>query len=259
MFRILEAKKPLYAPMLCTFGGGSSRGFNPGGAGGVAGGLADIFGASTTSFLYEWNNNFTTPDDKPDTSGWSSVPGGYGHFLSFFAPTNITPEDWNTTFNNRPAYLGSGSGQGSVTGGASLFTQVSVTSSSTSYQIGNSIIYDHANAGQGIWFEQNDGRTATFSGIPGAGIANATGFVAGFYEAAGGYHKCLLLKITGNSVARYFAPHHNVVASTSNGNYNIYHFLPLKTSTGIDFGSDPTNGTLFPGTTLPTSHFEWYG
>ena len=31
----MPKKQPLYAPMLATFGGGSARGFNPGGGGGL--------------------------------------------------------------------------------------------------------------------------------------------------------------------------------------------------------------------------------
>jgi hypothetical protein len=51
----MPKKQPLYAPMLSTFGGGSARGFNPGGGGG-AGALYTNFSSFTFQGLQNNNN-----------------------------------------------------------------------------------------------------------------------------------------------------------------------------------------------------------
>ena len=67
----MPKKQPLYAPMLSTFGGGSARGFNPGGGGGGFGDttyIARVTGVANEQDYFPSNTGFMT-------SNWSHSGG----------------------------------------------------------------------------------------------------------------------------------------------------------------------------------------
>jgi hypothetical protein len=86
---ILPKKQILYAPMLSTFGGGSLRGFNPGG-GGASGG-------DNENYDFDINNStgwtteaptMITVTEPTDRTWIGSTVGGYGSSESVFLTTN---------------------------------------------------------------------------------------------------------------------------------------------------------------------------
>lgn len=253
MDTLIGLKKPLYAPMLSTFGGGSIRGFKGSGGGGGAPVMQDIFGTAQY-YTYGWDNTWTTSHTHPDN--WGDIAGSQGHFLSYFQPTALTPSAWNTAYSNGVAQMGTGTNATALRGGATKSFNNVYVSFSSGYNANDSLYFypgsGTSGAGDGIWFEQNDSRTAEFT-LNSGGLDNATGFLMGNYDNDGGYHKCLVIQITANSVSRLFAPHHSI--QYYSGSYNIYHYLPLNSSFTSFADSRLTSYT---GHTLQSSYFEYH-
>lgn len=105
-------KKPLYAPMLASFGGGSSRGYGRGGRFGGVSGISGLAGTAspftsanirTTGVGWEPPNSYRT---AALTLGWEQSLGGSGYDFNFV---------WSDTQSalNNPVYTGTISGDGS--------------------------------------------------------------------------------------------------------------------------------------------------
>jgi len=92
---ILPKKQLLYAPMLATFGGGSVRGFNPGGGGG---------GDDTENYNFNIDNStgWTTEDptliNSPSSDGGTWIGGTVGGYEADEALYLVTNE-----YNNSPS------------------------------------------------------------------------------------------------------------------------------------------------------------
>lgn len=109
----MPKKQPLYAPMLSTFGGGSARGFNPGGGGGANFSTQSIFDGNYSSFtkltgsiayrgmMFVYEDYFTTGSDhlmvfEGQASAWFSS----GVYYERTAGTTLTQQNTMTTVGN---------------------------------------------------------------------------------------------------------------------------------------------------------------
>jgi hypothetical protein len=71
----MPKKQPLYAPMLATFGGGSARGFNPGGGGIDL--LPDIFNGNAFTFYNGDTQGHEGPSESTMTAYYNSNDGSW--------------------------------------------------------------------------------------------------------------------------------------------------------------------------------------
>jgi len=158
---IMPKKQPLYAPMLSSFGGGSIRGFNPGGGGG---GLEfDKYGelpASPTTFSKIWSvgtgydNLHTNNNDANQNSGaicFSDDPALFDVHGAIIVPNTVSApkylrpkenKQWSTmTSNNDAEMVAFGQTADSTSGQLSM--GVTYYSDTTShYCFGSRVSYD---------------------------------------------------------------------------------------------------------------------
>jgi hypothetical protein len=116
----MPKKQPLYAPMLSTFGGGSARGFNPGGGGGgMSFTSKSIFDGNYSSYIklsgatayrgmmFVYEDYFDTGDDhlmvfKEQASTWFNS----GEYRRRTAGTTLALQSTPTTFTGSNANIG---------------------------------------------------------------------------------------------------------------------------------------------------------
>ena len=191
--------------------------------------LEAIFG-SATSFTYMANNRWTHNNNV--LTGWGHIMQNRNHFISYI---NLTTSSETEYINTQESTNGNG------------ITGISATQHSH-YTVSEAIVYSSTN--QGIWmtsYTNTSVVTATMSGGWGTNrgiqIRNWTN----------GYHKCVLVKVTANSITRYFAPKNITKASSTQGGYVFY---PLNDT----FTSFTDSRLTSLGTTdneLPDSYFEY--
>ena len=88
----MPKKQPLYAPMLSTFGGGSARGFNPGGSGGV-----DVFTFSSINFSGAASGS-DSGNNAPSVLGHAFAPNGSYIYAPEFQGDRLSYKACTTPF-----------------------------------------------------------------------------------------------------------------------------------------------------------------
>ena len=114
----MTPKKPqiLYSPMLASFGGGSARGFNPGGG--------DLYAFSSFTFT----NAGQTGRTGPSLAQCQSAYSGEAFLSGFFTMTTTGYQKWTVprtgdyTFIVKGAESGASTNQGSVTGKGAILS-----------------------------------------------------------------------------------------------------------------------------------------
>ena len=192
--------------------------------------LAGIFG-DATSFTYMANNRWTHGSGA--VTGWGNIEENRNHFISYI---NLTTSSETGYINTQESTNGNG------------ITGISATQSSASYTVSEAIVYSSTN--QGIWMSGNTNTsvvTATMSG----GWGTNRGIQVRSWT--GGYHKCVLVKVTANSITRYFAPKNITKSSSAYGGYVFY---PLN-DTFTSFTDSRLTSLGNNDAVLPDSYFEY--
>ncbi len=192
--------------------------------------LVGIFG-DASSFTYMANNRWTHSNNA--VTGWGNIQQNKNHFISYI---NLTTSSEAGYINTQESTNGNG------------ITGISATQSSSSYTVSGAIVYSSTN--QGIWMSSNTNTsvvTATMSG----GWGTNRGIQIRSW--AGGYHKCVLVKVTANSITRYFAPKNITKSSSANGGYVFY---PLN-DTFTSFTDSRLTSLGNSDAVLPDSYFEY--
>ena len=191
--------------------------------------LEDIFG-SATSFTYMANNRWTHRNTA--VTGWGNISTNANHFISYI---NLTTSSETEYINTQESTNGNG------------ITGISATQHSH-YTVSEAIVYSSTR--QGIWmtsYTNTSVVTATMSG----GWGTNRGIQIRSWT--GGYHKCVLVKVTANNITRYFAPKNIAKSGNAQGGYVFY---PLNET----FTSFTDSRLTSLGTTdneLPDSYFEY--
>ena len=191
--------------------------------------LAGIFG-DATSITYMANNRWTHSANA--VTGWGNIQQNKNHFISYI---NLTTSSETGYINTQESTNGNG------------ITGISATQTG-GYTVSEAIVYSSTN--QGIWMSSNTNTsvvTATMSGGWGTNrgiqIRNWTN----------GYHKCVLVKVTANSITRYFAPKNITKSSSTQGGYVFY---PLN-ETFTSFTDSRLTSLGNSDAVLPDSYFEY--
>lgn len=163
----MSKKQPLYAPMLSTFGGGSARGFNPGGGGG--GGLLefDKYGElpdAPTTFTKIWTNGsggsvITNSSGSNQNSGaicFSNDPADFDVHGAVIGPVSVNQpgfirpkanKQWSTMTSDNDAEFAT-FGASAEQGAGNLTMGVTYYSDTTSqYCFGSRVSYDRHDGG----------------------------------------------------------------------------------------------------------------
>lgn len=108
----MPKKQPLYAPMLSSFGGGSARGFNPGGGGGFAGFGVEFDG--WTGDLIDINFNVAPIYDPSNpTYSWDGLDGFLSHELGYAygaypSPKSFVFSNAGSPYSGNPGFYATG-------------------------------------------------------------------------------------------------------------------------------------------------------
>ena len=191
--------------------------------------LVGIFG-DATSFTYMANNRWTHASGA--VTGWGNIDENRNHFISYI---NLTTSSETGYINTQESTNGNG------------ITGISATQYS-SYTVSEAIVYGSTN--QGIWMSSNT-NTSVVTATMSSGWGTNRGIQVRSWT--GGYHKCVLVKVTANSITRYFAPKNITKSSSAQGGYVFY---PLNDT----FTSFTDSRLTSLGTTdneLPDSYFEY--
>ena len=191
--------------------------------------LAGIFG-DATSFTYMANNRWTHTSSA--VTGWGNISQNRNHFISYI---NLTTSSETGYINTQESTNGNG------------ITGISATQTG-GYTVSEAIVYSSTN--QGIWMSSYTNTsvvTATMSG----GWGTNRGIQIRSWS--GGYHKCVLVKVTANSKTRYFAPKNITKSSSAFGGYVFY---PLN-DTFTSFTDSRLTSLGNSDAVLPDSYFEY--
>ena len=239
----MPKKKPLYAPMLSTFGGGSVRGF---GGGGAAGGGGEEY--TYNPYLVTWAD----PSSNPNRQGYdlyylspeaisrgfssSSAKSGriwyadaaYDNSVAMSPKLRVVATDGASRFMDAPTISGTGQGQypsfGSYSNNSNLPWNAEAfnNGSSWAWDTANGTPYSgHVGGGTGVSYVQTRYVTAanatswtqdnTGSSLLSNGYGEDNTFRAGKYLFALGYYQSFAYDLGSNP----YPDASNVVASTS--------------------------------------------
>ena len=194
--------------------------------------LEGVFG-SATEFTLMGSNSWT---NYGAVTGWGNISGNSSFFISYINITTSTVTTYQTT---QLATNGNG------------ITATSATNSG--YTPSEAITWSTAN--NGVWWSGNSANTGVLTATMSGGWSTNRGIqIRSWY---GGHHKCYLVKVTANSITRFFAPKDIANPSGSTGvNIPNHVFYPLN-DTFTSFTDSRLTSLGANDSVLPDSYFEY--
>ena len=194
--------------------------------------LEDIFGSATEFTLMGntiWTNNNAC-------TGWGDIDGGKGFFISYI---NVTTSNATTYQTTQLATDGNG------------ITATSATNSS--YTPSQAINWSTPH--NGVWWSGNKASTGVLTATMSGGWGSNRGIQIRCW--GNGHHKCYLIKITANSITRFFAPKdiEHIDGTDGAGIPNLVYYPLNDTFTSFTDSRLTSLGTN--DSVLPDSYFEY--
>ena len=191
--------------------------------------LEDIFG-SATEFTLMGSNSLT---NHFECTGWGDISGNASFFISYINITTSTVTTYQTT---QLATNGNG------------ITATGATNASSGYNPSLAIQWSSYN--KGVWWSGNNANTGVLTATMSGGWGTNRGIQIRYWT--GGHHKCYLIKVTANSITRFFAPK-DIANPGGTSNHVFYPLNDTFTSfTDSRLTSLGTNDSV-----LPDSYFEY--
>ena len=194
--------------------------------------LEGVFG-SATEFTLMGSNSWT---NYGTCTGWGDISGNASFFISYINITTSTVTTYQTT---QLATNGNG------------ITATSATNSG--YNPSAAIQWSSANSG--VWWSGNNANTGVLTATMSGGWGTNRGIQIRYWT--GGHHKCYLIKVTANSITRFFAPKDIANPRGTNGANTPNHvFYPLN-DTFTSFTDSRLTSLGTNDSVLPDSYFEY--